>query len=593
MTKDNKYTGISIQEIREKLMQKAEYERRTVQARESPKFVSQLHLERTSKHSSTQLKTSTKKKYTRNSTSTKKKYTRDSISRKLQKSSQISVNRKPKTKKKEIIDSTDLLPAGRNIELIKKSNLLKSSSSSSLSPLDNISQLTPEERQVLELLYRDNDLLGGEMLNVDYVPTGDFSDSKNIFIKEKSALDIPESEIIPGKRAEHRKKNKPKKFRIRSKSLYLTYSQIPILPISDREYEQMVLEMLQTILGHIEEYIIRIEKHVDEGLHMHCFLKRSTRFEIFSADKLDLDLRSVLMNDPYFSSSLEDFQSREDEGVLHGNYQAGRSQRDIVSYILKDVNIDDPQVIDEMISTYRTFHDLKRFYFESPKDHLLKVYQESGYEAMQNIFIHQYPELFVSQGSKILQNFKLMDGVRQQNSAQNSMFISNLNNYDDLPAPIGKWAAVESSEKALVLYGPSGTGKTELAKSISMYLLNRTPALLSDINSLANYKNQDSICIIFDDLDFDGISREKKIHLTDLKETRDIRVLYGTTPLKSTTPRIFTTNHVTHLNSDEAIRRRCSYVEIKKSYYKHTRTEIVERTFVQEFTESEIIDNDY
>ena len=37
-----------------------------------------------------------------------------------------------------------------------------------------------------------------------------------------------------------------KKFRIRSKSLYLTYSQIPDLPLSEVDYEQLILQSIKT-----------------------------------------------------------------------------------------------------------------------------------------------------------------------------------------------------------------------------------------------------------------------------------------------------------------------------------------------------------
>lgn len=119
----------------------------------------------------------------------------------------------------------------------------------------------------------------------------------------------------------------------------------------------MILESLRRILISIEEYVVKIELHEDGGLHAHCFLKRSHPFQIHSKNKLDIDLKKII-NCP---SCLDIINDRKDKGVILGNYVAAKSEKSVVSYILKDVDIGDSTQLDELVSSYKTYEEIFKF----------------------------------------------------------------------------------------------------------------------------------------------------------------------------------------------------------------------------------------
>ena len=99
-----------------------------------------------------------------------------------------------------------------------------------------------------------------------------------------------------------------------------------------------------------------------------------------------------------------------------------------------------------------------------------------------------------------------------------------------------------------MLHGPSGTGKTELAKSI-LHSMKKDVKIIRDINELGNITITENTGILFDDISLFHLSRESKIHLLDLETTSQIRILYGIATIPASTARIFTTNNLNSLFS--------------------------------------------
>lgn len=94
--------------------------------------------------------------------------------------------------------------------------------------------------------------------------------------------------------------------------------------------------------------------------------------------------------------------------------------------------------------------------------------------------------------------------------------------------------------ESLILKGPSNMGKTELAKAIILAMTKKRPLFCSNLNKLGVRDPHQPI--LYDDMNFANISREKAIFLTDIENDRDIRILYGIHTVEAGTCRIFTTN---------------------------------------------------
>ena len=98
----------------------------------------------------------------------------------------------------------------------------------------------------------------------------------------------------------------------------------------------------------------------------------------------------------------------------------------------------------------------------------------------------------------------------------------------------------DPAKQTLILRGHSGAGKTEIAKAVLLDKTGINPKCMSDINAL-NYVRAHQP-IIFDDMNFGDLKRNKAIHLMDIANDRDIRILYGIHTIEAGTPRIMCTN---------------------------------------------------
>lgn len=123
-------------------------------------------------------------------------------------------------------------------------------------------------------------------------------------------------------------------------------------------------------------------------------------------------------------------------------------------------------------------------------------------------------------------------------------------------------------KKALILFGPSGTGKTEFSKSM-LKSMNFDTVFIRDINALKELdEGIKNPALLFDDISLCGKTREQKIHFFDLENTSQLRILYAIVDIPKGTPRVFTTNKVENLigiEAPEEIMRRVHLVRIDES----------------------------
>lgn len=122
----------------------------------------------------------------------------------------------------------------------------------------------------------------------------------------------------------------------------------------------------------------------------------------------------------------------------------------------------------------------------------------------------------------------------------------------------------DCTKTCLILKGETGFGKTEFAKALMYERTNKYACFVSNLNKLGiRAQNQP---IIYDDMNFSQCKREKGIHLTDLENDRDIRILFGVHTVPAKTPRIFTTNMSMQdfmpFDPTGAIDRRCTFIDV-------------------------------
>lgn len=324
---------------------------------------------------------------------------------------------------------------------------------------------------------------------------------------------------------------KEKKFRLRGKKLFLTY---PQLDKSIEFIKEKTLEQLKEKLKHIEYYLIGEEKHEDGGIHLHCFLELRVSFDTSDVHSLDLIFDKV---------------------KYHGNYQIGKKKNSIIEYIIKDCNF-----ITNLILAHKNGKLLK------PTEHLYNVCLEHGYHKAKDLLYSGYPDIAIKKGGTLLKNLnEFSEYLVQKNSHKiEKQNIFNLEDFDmlkpDIFTKIINWlkeGCYQGFKVTLILHGPAGTGKTQLAKSIFKFL-NIDYLTISEINDFKNYDSSRHKGILIDDLDAESLTRINTLNIVDSSDGKSIRVLYGIVTPKPLIPRIITTNRLkdfTKNGTNELLRR--------------------------------------
>ena len=331
-----------------------------------------------------------------------------------------------------------------------------------------------------------------------------------------------------------------KQFRLRGKKLFLTYSQLNINFLEDAK--KLILKQLQEKkLPKIIQYIIAEEKHKKEGNHYHVYLEFNVRAELYGANCLDLEFNKV---------------------KYHGKYETIRKKDSTIRYIIKDKNfIAEPElnVIDGEL--YLDF-----------KEYLTKIHETAGINEIKNYLIKN-PLLMTKGGSNLLKQLQEIDKLKFEKEIRNyeEKSIIPIKNFN-VPEELTEWF-ISGCVETLIINGKSGMGKTEMIKSF-LKSENIKFLLIRNVHGLKDYEPQTHKAVIFDDIFFEKeLSSEEHIGISDTANPSNIRILRDSIRIMQNTLRIFTTNNVLKLLSNQfknkAVLSRYLILNINKSLFKN------------------------
>lgn len=129
--------------------------------------------------------------------------------------------------------------------------------------------------------------------------------------------------------------------------------------------------------------------------------------------------------------------------------------------------------------------------------------------------------------------------------------VVRVKTFDSFEGPF-RWPYPEQI-KSLIMCGPADIGKTTFA----LFLLPKA-LFISDLDGLLAFDPTIHDGIIFDDMSFNDLSRERQIHIVDWDHDREIRVRYKLAMIPRHTKKIFVCNPESYpiFSPDGAILRR-------------------------------------
>jgi hypothetical protein len=337
---------------------------------------------------------------------------------------------------------------------------------------------------------------------------------------------------------------KEKAFRIYSKKLFLTYPQCDI-SLEDT-FNQLKMKLSTFI---VSEYLLVHENHndlsVNIGKHIHVFIECKKKFQ--TTDEKFFDLVNT-------------------EGkVFHGNYQGCKKKNSTLEYLLKDV-LDINQTL---VS--------KELRYKITQDGLMMGYHEALIELAEQGKIKEAMQLLKKEDPKGY--VKSYDSIQQ---SLQSIFLEKVGikkrfKLEDFVIPKEILENIEKNiqNKALYIKGESGTGKTQMIKTLLIEHFNKNPLIINNFDSLREYKKNTHDAIVFDDCSLAELNREQLIKLLDLEESVTLKARYSNIRLEENLTRIFISNRdleniisYTVRLPDLAIDRRVEIIEIKDSLIK-------------------------
>lgn len=116
-----------------------------------------------------------------------------------------------------------------------------------------------------------------------------------------------------------------------------------------------------------------------------------------------------------------------------------------------------------------------------------------------------------------------------------------------VPVMVSEWIE-NHNNKSLVLLGPSGFGKTSMARAVAHSLGSFLWA--PERQALCAYSGES--CVVFDDLDLHSAARTTVLNFVDVEQSRAFRVLYGSVTVSAGVRRIFSSNRLEDLFGDKA-----------------------------------------
>lgn len=322
-----------------------------------------------------------------------------------------------------------------------------------------------------------------------------------------------------------------KNFRLNAKKVFLTYPQIGNNEIKLEQLND-VLEDLKMKLN-IKNYLISLEKHKNDGKHLHILFILSKRCNFVNPNCLDISIN---------------------EKIIHGNYQTAKNINALIEYIIKD---------GEYITDMK-FEIINNKIVE-PEEYIFLLSKKIGIIEALDYYQTNYPARACKKLANLKYNLEISNEINRKMSKDFSEItikdfdLSKLERKEEF----NEWLNKEV-KKTLILTGLSGVGKSLLAQAI-MKELQINYLRTTHYEGLKNLSKEHK-GFILDDVKLKSLSEPEIINLFDTNQKSDLRLLYKTLEKDKNLIQILTINSIKDIlkKLTPAINRRCLIMNINK-----------------------------
>ncbi len=321
--------------------------------------------------------------------------------------------------------------------------------------------------------------------------------------------------------------SKAKGFRLNAKSLFLTY---PKCTMDLRGVFVTLANRLQKYKA--LDWVFRRELHEDGSPHVHVYLRFQRKVNITNASFLDLG-----------------------NGEFHGNYQAAKSEKDVLEYVLKDLDSKyDKRVLiyspslEARISAYGDLLSLEQA--------ALSLAQQGDVDAAMELYRLNDPKAY-------LWRFISLERTLRAIALKSMGFTSKYrwSNYE-IPSDLeAAFVEARDSKKTLFIKGASGSGKTQMLLSFFDHM-KLNPLRVTHPDGIRNFVAGHHKVIFYDDMNWSDMDRESLLSYLDVENVNTLDVKHTSMQIPGDIHRFAASNKSLEsyignvLRNDPALKRR-------------------------------------
>lgn len=365
-----------------------------------------------------------------------------------------------------------------------------------------------------------------------------------------------------------RGEEKKPKFRLRANNIFLTYPNIaPGLKYNIRKnfLEKLKKNFVEHKKKLPDKFLVAMEFHfIDKKIGDELVKEKSGRVHLHIL--LIFNYKIDITNRDIFTIKF-DVNGHSKKVICVGNYQAARNKKNVINYCIKEdknyyTNLTQNELIIGSKEPHEIYYDAyidANRNIEKANQFLVKIL---GADALLNI-------------RKLQNNLKIIHETYLKEQELKAIVASTQDHRNfNIPKKIENWLE-KNKKKTLFLLGKSGTGKTQLAKSLIVkYLKIEEFLFVRELNQLKDL-NDNHEAIIFDDISLESTvaGGDHRLTLLNLFETDNIaavRLLYKHVTIKPNLIKIITSNNLPLLIRNNAeLLRRVEICEINETLFKN------------------------